>query len=332
MTEMREGPSPATVIEVSEGILWARMPLPFALDHVNLWLLRDGDGWAVVDTGMGDDRTKALWEGLLAGPLEDRPLTRVISTHFHPDHMGLAGWLCPRFGIPLTATQGEWSAGRLDWLDEDHRHLRDHYRKAGCDDAFLLRVGNTYRPRVVPIPPSFSRIADGERLAIGGREWVVMTFGGHSPEHACLWCPQAGVLIAGDQMLPRISPTVGVWPREPDAEPLSRFLAGLERLQALPASTLVLPSHDWPFATLHQRCAQLRIHHIKRLRQTRACCARPATASQVLATLFPRPLDDHQTTFAVAETLAHLNHLVGTGELRRVGHGQDDAPWSFAAS
>lgn len=337
MIESLQAPAPAAVTEVSEGILWVRMPLPFALDHVNLWLLRDGESWALVDTGIGDDLTRALWERLLAGPLGGRPLSQIVSTHYHPDHMGLAGWLCPRFGVPLTATHGEWSCGRLAALEtgDDYRdHVRDYYRRAGCHEQLLRDSGvdaNSYRPRTTPVPPAFRRISDGDVLFIGGRSWQVMTFGGHSPEHACLWCPEAGVLIAGDQILPRISPTVGVWPQEPEAEPLSLFLAALGRLKQLPESTLVLPSHDHPFVSLHQRCDELRSHHADRLLTTQeACRATPATAQQVLKTLFQRPLDGHQMAFAVAETLAHLNYLLGAGKIRRTAG--DTGSWMYGVA
>jgi len=337
MTRPFDPPPPAaSVREVADGVLWLRMPLPFALDHVNLWVLRDREGWALVDTGMGDEVTRALWERLLAGPLGGLPVTQLIATHFHPDHMGLAGWLAPRFGVPLTASFGEWSTGRRSWLESGEDYLackREHYRRVGYDAEVLARVGDegdSFRSRIAPVPPSYRRIKDGDLLAIGGRGWRVMTCGGHSPEHACLWCPEAGVLIAGDQVLPRISPAIGVWAQEPDAQPLALFLESLDRLGALPDDTLALPSHDQPFTGLGPRCAALKRHHDERLDQTRAACREPATALQVLRTLFPRALDFHQTAFATAETLAHLNHLMAQGAIERRGEG--GAVWLYQAS
>ncbi len=329
-------PAPAKVQEVADGILWVRMPLPFALDHVNLWVLRDQSGWALVDTGMANESTRDLWERLLAGPLGGLPIHQVICTHFHPDHMGLAGWLTERFAVPLTTTFGEWCTGRMRWLDHgpDFRaHMVEHFRRAGYGPDFLQHVGdtgNTYRPRVSPPPLSFRRIGEGDRLTIGGRAWQVMACGGHSPEHACLWNPESGVLIAGDQILPRISPVVSVWAQEPEGDPLSLFLASLDRLAALPEDTLALPSHDQPFRTIRQRCGALHAHHRDRLERTREACRQPATALEVLRTLFRRPLDAHQTAFATAETLAHLNHLVALGAVgRRI---DDTGVWLYQAT
>ena len=316
-------PAPACVQEIADGVLWLRMPLPFALDHVNLYVLRDGESWTLVDTGMGDAVTRDLWDRLFAGPLAGRPVTRLVCTHFHPDHMGLAGWLCERFGIPLSMTFGEWVTGRKNWLD-DGADYRDcdvaHYRRAGHPPEFLAQVaetGNAYRPRIGAPPAAFQRLEDGQVLTIGGRAWEVLTCGGHSPEHACLHCPEAGILIAGDQILPRISPIVGVWAQEPEARPLARFLAALDRLAGLPADTLVLPAHHLPFRSLRERCAELAAHHAERLEKTREACRDPVTAVEVLRILFRRPLDAHQMQFATGETLAHLNHLLSLGTVRR---------------
>jgi glyoxylase-like metal-dependent hydrolase (beta-lactamase superfamily II) len=316
-------PETGTLVEVAPGIHWFRMPLPFALDHINLWVLDDGDGWTLVDTGVANDDTRAVWEALLAGPLAGRPVTRLVCTHFHPDHMGLAGWLAERFGILMTASQGEWLYGRMLWLDEsdEYRVLqREFYRRAGWDAEQLEALwgrGNTYRPRVGPIPPTYHRIQDCDVLTIGGRRWTVMIGQGHAPEHVSLWCEEANVLIAGDQVLPRISPIIGVWPQEPDGDPLGLFLASLPRFAALPADTLVLPSHGLPFQGLRERVADLIHHHDERLARTLAACSEPVTALEVLRVLFRRPLDAWQIGFATGETLAHLNHLVTRGALAR---------------
>jgi glyoxylase-like metal-dependent hydrolase (beta-lactamase superfamily II) len=326
-------PAAGTVIEVAAGIRWLRMPLPFALDHINLWVLDDGDAWCLIDTGVGNDDTKALWRGLFDGPLAGRTPKRLVCTHFHPDHMGLAGWLTQRFGIDLTATQGEWAFGRMLCLDVGEDYLDnqvDYYRRAGYTPDLLAGIrerGNGFRGRVVPIPPHYRRIADGDTLEIGGRAWRVIEGGGHAPEHACLYSAEAGVLISGDQVLPRISPIIGVWPQEPEAEPLSLFLAALGRLKALPADTLVLPSHGLPFRGLHARIAELEHHHAERLDRALAACETPVTALEVLRVLFRRELDPIQVGFATGETLAHLHHLMAEGKVRR--EARDDGVWTY---
>jgi len=309
-------------------------PLPFALDHINLWALADGDGWTVVDTGVGNDDTLAHWDALLAGPLGGKPITRLICTHFHPDHMGLAGPLTERFGIRLTATIGEWSYGRMLMLEGGPQYVDnqvDYYRRCGYAESMLDGIrarSGSYAERIKPLPPAVSVIREGDVLKIGDHDWRVFIGRGHAPEHACLFCDDLNVLISGDQILPRISPVVGVWPQEPDSDPLALFLDSLVRLKAaFPADCLVLPSHKLPFRGLHERADQLLAHHDDRLNKALEACAQPVTALQALRHLFPRPLDDHQTGFAMGETVAHLNRLVKSGRLQRLT--QPDGVWLY---
>jgi len=332
-------PSPANddlplPLPVAPGIESLRLPLPFALDHINVWLIKDGPGWALVDTGIGTEESCALWERLLAGPLAGRRFTRLICTHFHPDHMGLAGWLTERLGIPLTTSRGEWAEGRDGWFvataDRIDAKL-GHYRRLGFTEAQiepLRRAGSVYRSRISPPPEQFEAVADGDSVSIDGAEWRVMTFGGHSPEHVCLWCPERSILVAGDQILPTISPVVGVWPDSAEsADPLALFLAGLERLARLPADTLALPAHGAAFRTLGERCAALAEHHRDRLAKITAACDAPATVTGIVGRVFTRPLDAHQTAFAAAEILAHLVPLVA--ERRVIRDDSGSGTWTF---
>src|SRR5437870_2098080 len=263
-----EPPRPGAAIDVLPGIKWLRMPLPFRLDHINLWLLDDGPGWTVVDTGIGLEETRALWERVFAETLDGRPLTRVVVTHFHPDHMGNAGWLTERWRAGLWCTQAEWLYAQWAWLSRDAATLERrlaHYRRHGCVEAALAQLAgrlNPY-PKLVPtLAHEFHGIRDGDALVVGGRRWEVVTAYGHAPEHACLYCPTAGVLISGDQVLPKITTNVSVWPEQPMANPLRLYLDSLDRFQPLPATTLVLPSHGLPFRGLHVRLGQLRDHHV----------------------------------------------------------------------
>ncbi|MBC7908479.1 MAG: MBL fold metallo-hydrolase [Rhodospirillaceae bacterium] len=312
-------PDAGTTLEVAPGIHWLRMALPFALDHINLWLLEDGDGWAIVDTGVNDEATRAAWVTVLAG----KRVTKLICTHFHPDHMGLAGWLAQRHQVPLTATLGEWSFGRmltLDVGDDYHANQVEHYRRAGYGEDLLAGVrqrSGAYGTRVAPLPASISDIRDGSRIIIGGRLWQVVEGRGHSPQHACLWCAEAGVLISGDQVLPRISPIVGVWPQQPDDDPLRDFLTSLDTLKQLPDDALVLPSHGLPFLGLHARCDDLIRHHETRLTQLLEAATEPTTALDLAHVLFRRALDPQQLGFAMGETLAHANCLIERGLLKR---------------
>ena len=308
---------------LAPGLLGVRLALPFALDHVNIWLLEDGDAWTLVDTGVADERTRDRWRALLRDPLADRPVGRIVATHFHPDHLGLAGWLCDETGAELFASHTEWLNGRLLALDTSVGFVEAGCafdRRAGLDEevvAARAARGNLYRRRVSEPPPRFLRLRAGDRLRIAGREWQVLVGQGHAPEMICLFSAELNLLIAADQILPKISPVVGVWPAEPEANPLADFLATLERFRALPDDCLVLPSHGRPFRGLHVRIDQLVAHHAERLEATLAACARPVTVAEVMPQLFNRELDTHQLQFAVGESLAHLNYLLAKGRLRR---------------
>ncbi len=316
-------PETGAGLEVAPGVLWLRMPLPFALDHINLWLLEDGDGFTIVDTGIARDEVKSAWRSLFSGLMSGRPVKRVISTHFHPDHFGLAGWLTEVLNVPLWMTRSEWLTGSMLHADADGRVSRaqvELFRRHGLDrgrlDA-LARRGNAYR-RVVGTPPaSYRRIADGDRLTIGDGDWTVIVGRGHAPEHACLYCEEKGVLISGDQVLPKISPNISLSAIEPGADPLSEYLESLERLAVLPQEVLVLPSHNLPFFGLHSRIEALSAHHAERLNVLAEFCRTPRTAAQTLKVMFRRELDAHQIMFAMGESLSHLVYLEGQGRLRR---------------
>ncbi len=319
-----EIPEPGTTLKVAEGVYWLRMPLPFKLNHINLWLLEDGDGWTIVDTGFSNDTTREIWETIFTDVMGTRPINRIIVTHFHPDHIGLAGWLTRRFDIPMFTTVGEFAMGMALSLDkgqgERAKVFTDFYGKAGFSPELMEMVekrGNPYPNRVSPLPQSYRRISEGDSIDINGHGWRVIIGTGHAVEHACLYCEDLKLLISGDQILPRISPNVSVWPQEPEGNPLQLFLNSLSHFEKLPHDTLVLPSHDTPFTGLLPRLEQLAHHHDDRLEETFRVCATPSTTAEVLKKLFTRELDDHQLFFALGESLAHLHYLLGEGRLKR---------------
>jgi glyoxylase-like metal-dependent hydrolase (beta-lactamase superfamily II) len=309
--------------QVAPGIFWLRTPLPFKLNHINLWLLEDGDGWTVIDAGIATEPVKEIWERTAETLFAGKPLKRLIVTHFHPDHMGLAGWLVERHGAQLWMPFAEWAFARIRARGDDPLALRQFthfYHQAGFDEQLLALVEGrwlSYVKRVSPVPAAFHAIAEGDEIAIGGQTWKVIIGTGHAPEHASLYCPERGILLAGDQILARISPNISVGPFQPDADPLSDYLASLPRFRQVPDETLVLPSHELPFTGLHARLDALHHHHDARLEETLAACARPSTAVQVLRRLFDYALDDHQLFFAIGESLAHLHYLVGKGDVAK---------------
>ena len=317
-------PLPGETVPIAPGVLWLRMPLPFALDHINLWLLPDGEGWTIVDAGYAMPETRALWERIFAERLDGAAVGRVIVTHYHPDHIGLADWLCERWRVRLWTTEKEWLHARVMSRESDDfaASRREFARRAGLDAAsseLFGEHGKGYLRGVPSVPSSFERLADGMTVAIGGREWRVIVGEGHAPELACLYCAEAGVLISGDQVLPRISPNVSVQAHEPDGDPLERYLASLAKLRAaVPPETLVLPSHNLPFVGLHARIDALAAHHQARCEEILAACATARSAVDLLPLLFRRPLDRHQTAFALGEALAHLHYLMVRSALDRV--------------
>jgi glyoxylase-like metal-dependent hydrolase (beta-lactamase superfamily II) len=347
-----------STLEVAPGVKWIRMSLPFALNHINLWLLRDRtdgvEGWSVVDCCIHCDEAKAQWETIFANELEGLPILRVIVTHMHPDHIGLAHWLCERWsgrgaGPPQAATSppggqrsGEdasvgvrecrlwisatdYNVARLGCMgptgfggDRAAEFFASHgLNSPEAMTAIKARTG--YFPSLVPsVPPQYRRMMDGDVLTIGGHSWRCISGYGHAPEHIALYCETLNILIGGDMMLPRISTNVSVYEQEPESNALALFLDSIDRFLALPEGTLVLPSHGKPFTGMHTRIAQLHDHHRDRLADVmQACSDRACSASDILPVLFIREMDMHQTTFAMGESIAHLHALWFGGKVQR---------------
>jgi glyoxylase-like metal-dependent hydrolase (beta-lactamase superfamily II) len=326
-----EPPQTGEVIEIAPGILWARIPLPFRLNHINVYLIEDGEGWAVLDTGIGNDATRAVWDALVTGPLAGRRLTRLIVTHFHPDHIGLAGWLCERFDLPLSTSQTSYlSCANISLAPGalDAKTYRDFYLRHGLDPETTRRVatqGHGYLRMVSGLPPTFRRLVAGDSIGIGGRTFEVLTGNGHAPEQVMLYCAADKAFLAADQVLAKITPNISVWAVDPEGDPLGLYLRSLRDIKAqIPSDVLVLPGHQLPFRGLHVRMEQLIAHHEARCAAIAAACASaPRSAAELVPVIFHRELDPHQMSFAFSETQAHVNYMLGRGELTWV-EGSDD--------
>jgi glyoxylase-like metal-dependent hydrolase (beta-lactamase superfamily II) len=317
-----EPPQPGSSRLIAERLHWLRIPLPMELNHINVWLLDDGDGWTLVDTGMADEVCRAAWLELEANTLERRRLKRVLVTHDHPDHMGLAPWLAERHGAQVWMSEVAYFSSR-EFLDTDGSvlvaRIRGFLRGHGVEsDGGSRSAGGDHRRWFGGSMPLAASPRDGEVIEAGGVRWTVIETGGHCRGHLCLYDAERRLLVSGDQVLPSISPNVSVHSHAPDADPLREFLDSLGRLRgACHPDTLVLPSHGRPFRGLHRRIADLAGHHRQQLDAILASSDRPRTAFEVLPVMFRHVPRGIHRMLAIGEAVAHLNYLCGLGRMER---------------
>jgi len=318
-------PANGTAREIADGILWIRLSMPLGLDHVNVYALREPNGWTVIDTGLDTKLNRREWAAIIKDDLRGDPILRVVVTHHHPDHVGLAGWFMAQ-GAELLMTRTAWLTARMLTLDEEPTPSPEavsFWRGAGMDEALLSkRLDNrpfNFCDTVYPLPLGFTRLEEGAVHRLGGRDWVVHLGQGHAPDHATLWCQDAPLVLAGDQLLPSISPNLGVYPTEPMADPVAEWLESCARFETMAREDhLVLPGHKLPYHGLPARLAQLSDNHhgaLARLREHLR--AEPRTAVDCFAPLFKRQIDEATYGLAMVEAVAHLNHLYHLGEVAR---------------
>lgn len=318
-------PAPGAAVELAPGVLWLRLPLPMALDHINVFALDDGDGWTVIDTGMNSGKSRAIWQAALAGPLAGRPVLRVVVTHHHPDHIGLAGWFLAQ-GAELLTTRTAWLYGRMLTLDVQASATPEQmafWRGAGMDSELLAKRASerpfNFADVVHPLPLGFTRLTEGEVLTMGGRRWRVHMGDGHAPEHATFWSLDDDLVIGGDQLLPGISANIGVYPTEPMADPLGDWIASCQRFAALAEDRhFVLPGHKLPFSGLPLRLRQMEENHHSAIARLLDHLATPQTACGCFPALFKRQIGPGEYGLAMVEAVAHLNYLLHRGLARRV--------------
>jgi glyoxylase-like metal-dependent hydrolase (beta-lactamase superfamily II) len=329
-------PEQGKAITVAPGILWMRLPLPMALDHVNVYALDDGDSWTLIDTGFASRKSRAIWQALLAGPLAGKPVARVIVTHHHPDHIGLAGWFVAQ-GAQLLCTRTAWLMARMLVLDEQATPPPEtlaFYTRAGMDADELARR-QAERPFnfadcVAPLPLGFQRLAEGDRIRMGGRDWDIRLGQGHGPDHATFWSRDDALVIGGDQLLPGISPNLGVYPTEPDADPVGEWIAACQRFQPHARDDqLVLGGHKLPFTGLPLRLRQMIDNHQSALTRLLAHLQSPRSAGECFAPLYRREIGQAEYGLALVEAVGHLNHLYRTGRVARML--RDDGAYVFNA-
>jgi len=320
----RWAPQHGQPFEVAEGVFWLRVPLPIVLDHINLWLLRDGDGWTIVDSGYDAPICKETWEQVFDGFLTPSEVKRVIVTHFHPDHIGLASWLALRCDCAVWISRGEFGLyNKMLRRDEAQFDAEAslYLQQLGFDTETRVTLKKFFvrdeKPEEARVQEAMCRfIGEDDDIKVGNRLWKVVTGRGHSPEHACLYCEELSVLISGDQSIPRISSNVSVFPSNRNADPLGDWLASCEKLRDdIPNNTLILPSHQEPFIGNVQRMQQLIDDHNAQLNRLRLALAETMSVVQARDHLFQRELNTADQLFAAGETLAHLNYLLHRKEI-----------------
>ncbi|MEM6663407.1 MAG: MBL fold metallo-hydrolase [Pseudomonadota bacterium] len=296
--------------------------MPMRLDHVNCYVIDDGDHWTLVDTGMNTSKVRGLWDGLLAGPLNGKPIGRLVLTHHHPDHVGLLGWFKEQ-GAEVWMTRYAYMAARMMTLDQPEQQPQeavDFRLRAGQppDEVADYAKEAPWRMPVWPIPLGFKVINDGDTLQMGGRDWKVHFGHGHAWDHATFWTDD--VVLAGDQIIPGISSNVGVWAMEPEADTLSAWIESCHRLRTVASGTdpLILPGHKMPFRGVDFRLNQLIENHHGALRHIeKALKEGPRTAAQLFVPIFLRDIKGSQYGLALAEAVAHMNHLYLAGRVDR---------------
>ncbi|MCI2399570.1 MBL fold metallo-hydrolase [Aliiroseovarius subalbicans] len=328
-----DAPGEGEAVQIADGVLWLRLPLPMKLDHVNVYAFEDADGWTIVDTGFDTSRTRRIWDTLLAGPLGGKPIARVVVTHHHPDHVGLAGMFQRDHGAELITTRTAWLFSRMLLLDEQMVPVDEtlaYWRAAGMDPE-VYEKRRTERPFnyadiVADMPLGFRRIKEGSVIRFGGRDWDVRIGNGHAPEHATLWSRDCDLVIGGDQLLATISPNLGVYATEPEADPVGDWLDSCETLAPHARDThLVLPGHKLPFTGLPTRMRQLIQNHHHALERLEAFLETPHTAGDCFPPLFKRKIGEGEYGLALVEAVGHVNHLYHQGRITRTR--RDDGAW-----
>jgi len=318
-----EIPEPGQLTQVRQGVYWARMPVPFHPSHINVYLLEDDRGWYIIDTGIGSGETRKCWQQISQQYFQDKPVLGVFATHLHPDHLGLAGWLCDEWQVEFFISQREYLTARTLFSGnkrDNNWQLEQFYHRCGLSteqaDGFIASTGSLSKI-TAPLPISYERLQQGQEINIGQHRWQVVIAHGHSPEHVCLFCPELEVMISGDQILPRISPNISVQSIEPNQSPLTEYLDSMQQFYQLPAQTLVLPSHGDPFTGLHNRLNKLIHDHTEDLALLVEACQTPILAVDAMPILYKRELKGIQFRLGMGEALAHLNHLWRQGKITR---------------
>ncbi|MCG8671842.1 MAG: MBL fold metallo-hydrolase [Pseudomonadales bacterium] len=329
-----EAPENHQVVTIHPHVKWVRSPLPFSLAHINCYLLKDGDGWCVLDTGMNGKEAISRWEKIIAEGLDGAPITRVISTHHHPDHNGLAGWFCDTYKVPFYTTEAEYYYTRTFYApkrSERYWESAEYFDRTGINEESkeALLADSNYSHMVTEVPGAFHRVVDGDRLKIGDYEWEAITTRGHSPEHLSLYCEALDMMLSGDQVLPAITSNVSISPTQAYANPLKDWFDAHDKVKArIPDSVLVLPAHELPFKGLHQRLQAVVDHHHERLDKIVTLCGTSINPQEITNELFDREMDEFQNFLAVGEVMAHLNWLLNE---KRVSVCVENGVYQFSA-
>lgn len=306
------------------GVYRLAIPLPGALsmEHINTWIVDEGDSWSLVDCGYDFSPARQAWQGLERTLFAKKPVNRIVVTHHHVDHSGLAGWLSNRYGAAIYMAEAEFNARCQVFLRQglwSREEGIDFFERAGLTAVEYETVANWLEFNIQGFdrPIGRYRTLDGlDHLSIGEHAWQVITVRGHSPAHTCLYCENLGVLVAGDNLLPSLAAFVGIEPGDSLAfDPLGRFLSDVKQLKELPADTLVLPAHGAPFIGLHNKLEQVEQHYRALLEKVLCACAEPSTVMAITRRFFPERIIQKNPFFTVAKVAAVVNHLLAQRQL-----------------
>jgi len=331
-------PERGETVEIAEGVLWTRIGLPSRLDHVNVYLFDEGDAWTIVDTGLRHKLCLEAWAKLEEGPLKGKRVARVIATHHHSDHVGLVGRFIKEHGAEFWTTRTAWLNARMLQLDHQETHppeMLAHWTRGGVPaelvEKFVADGPFNTSAATWRLPLGYRRIVEGEEISMGGRRWTVRMGDGHAPEHATFWSRDDNLVVVGDQAIPGISSNLGVYPTEPDADPVGEWLESCEKLLAHAREDhLALPGHKGVYTGLPTRFRQLIANHHGAIKRLRAHLSEPRTAAECFVPLFGREIPPAVYRLALNEALGHLNHMRRSGEAVREERADGAYLWRLA--
>ncbi len=310
-----------SIVEVSPNIFQVRVPIPFPLRNVQCYLVRETDGWTMVDTGLNYPAALEAWDGAFrALRMKPRDIRRIVLTHTHPDHFGLAGHFQRLADAPVYALNEEIEIIPREWPPEEIAIplLSRFFRHHGAPDQVLGRVAGRSREVIEmtnPLPVLVP-LHEGEDIRIGGQPYRVIWVPGHADGHLVLYRRSDGLMFIGDHVLMKITPNIALWPQL-EFNPLQKYLASLDKISQF-KTQIALPGHRAIVHDVPARVAEIKQHHQVRLHETLVAAGKGNNGYQVARALFPHLVTADDIRLGMIEALSHLEYLTQAGKLERL--------------